>query len=627
MQQSLEIRRLPELCNWQNSERIVKDLASRFETMTKLQFNLMTVLGRGRHSVFIENQVKNGKSTAIVFYMLHKLLTQDAATVKRGTAPLYILLFPNSAFVEKFSRKLEAFQGLLTELQCEIIYENEKRNTYLQNPKIRFCVSTTQECIKMLREERLAVNEINGLLIDDLDYLVSFGQINNLNRLITYLKAKSPKFFQDKDLIIFTNEERGDEMAKIRTEVGVPFVNLRIRKEVKKDEGLEEEDEENDDDTAANLAKAIFNQYFFINSEINCYALLYLINKFDVFPQGSMIVTSSISEAYKILMFIERSNLGEAKIYNPGHPATLKAYNVSLFNNGQTKVLVTTHEFVKDFEKNKEKVSAIKGLRNIIFMKSEINFQTYSSFLEVLQGNQNYYVPGTSFDFNVLYIVPNDIKYNENDKKEGEEDNEADDDESVKNPFVKKFYELIAEQEVVYNKIMFEPMTIDVKDIEMFNYRMETLFNSLTYKQVKLYRLVEMQKLILKSKKMKEYFSSHANEKELVLVKLNKLSKQLKKHKITLPKDVPEYLIPNFVKEEAAERNRKIREKRSNSIKNNQKLKDPKNVRKVFATESPVLSDAKQLKTFSSHKLWKIRHHKIKKYQDKKKLAKGIYNI
>ena len=628
MQHNLEIRRLPEICNWQNSERVVKDLSTRFENMTKLQFNLMTVLGRERHSIFIENQVKNGKSTAIVFYMLHKILTLESAPKKRSTVPVYALIFPNNAFVEKFSRKLEAFQALFSELQCEVFFENEKRNTYLENPKARFCVVTTQECIKMLREERLAVNEIQGLVIDDLDYLVSFGQINNLNRLITFLKTKSPKFFGEKDLIIFTNEERGDEIGKIRSEVGVPFVNLRIRKEVKKDEGLEEEDGEEDaDDTAAKLAKAVFNQYFFINSEINGYALLYLIVKFDVFPEGTMIVTSSISEAYKILMFIERSNLGVAKIYNPAHPATLKAYNVSLFNNNQAKILVTTSEFAKDMEKNKEKVSSLKGLRNIVFMKSEIDFQTYSSFLEVLQGNQNYYIPGTSFDFNVLYIVPTDVKYNETDKKEGDEVTAEGEDEDVGNPFIKKFYELIAEQESVYNRIMFEPMTIDLKDIETFNYRMETLVNSLTHKQVKLYRLVEMQKLILKSKKMKEYFANHANEKELVLVKLNKLGKQLKQHKITLPKDVPEYLIPNFVQEEAAERNRKIREKRANSVKNNQKLRDPKNVRKVFATESPVLSDPKQLKTFSSHKLWKIRHHKIKKYQNKKKLAKGIYNI
>jgi hypothetical protein len=627
MQPSLEIRRLPELSNWQGSERVMQDLASRFQTMTKLQFNLMTVLGRDRHSVFIENQVKNGKSTAIVFYMLHKLLVQKSSSVKREIVPLHVLLFPNSSFVEKFSRKLETYQALLKELNCEIVYENEKRNKYLESPQIRFCVATTQDCIKMLREERLSVNEINGLLIDDLDYLVSFGQVNNLSRLISYLKAKSPKFFHDKDLIIFTNEERGDEMAKIRAEVAVPFVNLRIRKEAKKDEGLDEENDGDEvDDAAANLAKAIFNQFFFINSEINGYALLYLICKFDVFPQGTMIVTSSISEAYKILMFIERSHLGVAKIYNPSHPATLKAYNISLFNSGQAKILVTTHEYVQDFEKQKEKISPIKGLRNLIFMKSEINFQAYSSFLEVLQGNQNYYVPGTSFDFNILYIVPNDTKYGEGEKKENQNEEEGGEEE-IQNPFVKKFYELIAEQEVVYNKIMFEPMTVDLKDVEMFNYRMETLFNSLTYKQVKLYRLIEMQKLLLKSKKMKEYFSSHANEKELVLVKLNRLSKQLKKYAVSLPKDVPEYLIPNFVKEEATERNRKIREKRANSIKNNQKLQDPKNVRKVFATENPVLNDPKQLKTFSSHKLWKIRHHKIKKFQNKKKLAKGIYNI
>jgi hypothetical protein len=626
MQLSLEIQNLPEICKWVKHEKILKELSSRFKTMTKLQANFMAALGRDKHSIFIENHIKNGKSTALIFYMIHKIL-KTAETSKKGSdVPSFVFLFPNASFVEKFRKKIESFNKLFDSLNCEVLYENEKQNRNLPNSKIRFFFVTTQECIKMLKEERIFLKEIQGLLVDDLDYLVSFGQTNNLMRLINFFKAKSTNFFSLRDFIVITNEDLPEETARIRKDVEVPFFKLLMRKEIKPvPEKIEEE--ENEEITAsANLAKAIFNQYFFINSETNGFSLLYLIAKFEVFPQGTMIVTQNISEAYRILMFIERAGLGLTKIYNPGHPITLKAYNVSLFNSNQAKILVTTQDFLKDYQKNKEKVSVIKGLRNIIFFKSEVGFSQYSEFLEVLQGNQNYYVPGTSFDFNILFIVPNDIKYNENVAID-EGQTPVQEEVEIQNPFSKKFYELIAEQEVVYNRIIFEPMTIDIKDIEMFSYRMETLINTLTFKQVKVFRLVEMQKLILKSKKMKEYFNIHPNEKELVLVKLNRFSKQLKQNELRLPKNVPEYLIPTFVKEEAENRNQKIRAKRANSIKNNQKMQDPKQVRKVYATENPVISDPKQLRTFSSHKIWKIRHRKIKKFQDKKKIIKGIYNI
>lgn len=126
---------------------------------------------------------------------------------------------------------------------------------------------------------------------------------------------------------------------------------------------------------------------------------------------------------------------------------------------------------------------------------------------------------------------------------------------------------------------------------------------------------------------MKEYFKTHENEKELVLVKLNRISKALKMHELTIPKEIPEYLIPSFIKEDLDSWFNKLWIKRENSIKSNAGINNSKTVIRSWFIENPIITDAKQLWTFSSHKLWKIKHKKIWKFQDKKKTRKGIYNI
>jgi len=47
----------------------------------------------------------------------------------------------------------------------------------------------------------------------------------------------------------------------------------------------------------------------------------------------------------------------------------------------------------------------------------------------------------------------------------------------------------------------------------------------------------------------------------------------------------------------------------------------------VRSNETPETTDPRSLKTFSSHKLWKIRHQKIHKKDDKKLVRKGIYKV
>ena len=43
---------------------------------------------------------------------------------------------------------------------------------------------------------------------------------------------------------------------------------------------------------------------------------------------------------------------------------------------------------------------------------------------------------------------------------------------------------------------------------------------------------------------MREYFRSNKNERDLLLVKLNKMCKEFSKHVVEIPESIPDYLTP-----------------------------------------------------------------------------------
>lgn len=139
--------------------------------------------------------------------------------------------------------------------------------------------------------------------------------------------------------------------------------------------------------------------------------------------------------------------------------------------------------------------------------------------------------------------------------------------------------------------------------------------------------MAEMQRILLKSKKMKTFFETHKKERELILVKLNKISKLLKKHEITIPKTIPPYLIPSFLKRKDLKDSIFVEEE-PEKPQQETSGENPANEQTVIENKDSEVIERKRYQnpTLSSHKAWKIKHGKTKKWDDKKKIQKGIYN-
>lgn len=147
-----------------------------------------------------------------------------------------------------------------------------------------------------------------------------------------------------------------------------------------------------------------------------------------------------------------------------------------------------------------------------------------------------------------------------------------------------------------FGRVLIEPLSLDAEDAELFSYRISNLLKSLSPFQLKLARLIENKKMILKSSKMKEYFHNHSNERTLIIDKLSKLSKKFHKNIIRIPEHVPDYLRPSFLKDDERRQGKlnifKKRMKRRQQIEGKRKEEEknaPKKTKRIRKKKSKVI--------------------------------------
>lgn len=578
----------------------VAKLEANIEYLTLVQSSFLEVIVRDKKRIFIESSLVNGKSTALILH----LLTRSGKSAEAGVCPIIPIILPNKSFIDKFIRTLQPFLELLAGGNVEISFVSNcdlaaESVLTCDNPSIRVVVGTIKDVITFFRQNDRAIEHLDTIMIDDLDLLVSLGQTNNVKRFIEYVSSKRADFFNSNRIIITVKEDILEEITAIKDTVNQKFVNIRITRNFEEEIAELDQQKDSDEEQNNNGASMMINQYFHINAEKQLYCMIYLLLKFEVYAENYLIIAENINDAYKIKLFLERSSLTvSAKVYNPTHPITLKAYFLSLYNSKQNDILITTKEFMTDLNKLSAKLPTLRRVRNILFVNCTLNNDVYSKYTDFLE-NQPTFLKSAN-DFNIIHLVSNDKDIK---KANGEQDDE---DEEAKGALA-SFNELA--NSLAESGIQLEPLPINKSDVQLFEYRINEVLQTLSRSQIKLYQLIEVKKLMLKSKKMKAYFVDHQSERDLLLSKLNKMVKQFKKHEVKLPSDVPSYLTPSFLK---AERKTKVN-KLDYILKRSKK-------------ETPLTRDAKTLSALGSHKQWKIRH-KIKKMPNKRRLKKGLYDI
>ena len=173
------------------------------------------------------------------------------------------------------------------------------------------------------------------------------------------------------------------------------------------------------------------------------------------------------------------------------------------------------------------------------------------------------------------------------------------------------------------------------KEIDAFNYRIGDVLRGISRKQLKVAQMLDFKRQMMKSKNLSNFFTEHAEEKTLLQEDIKKLSNDLNKFAIRLYDEIPDYLLPESIKQQKGmynlntmnEKKRKIgvshwnenfQESLKKRMENNGLTLEDVNKKgleakenKVFIDEDkedPNMLDPDYLKPISNRKLWKIKH-------------------
>ena len=562
--------------------------------LSQLEVAAFEFLQKNSKNLLIESTFKSGKSTSLILYLL--MAASKAEKEAFGIVPVF---FPNKPFLEKFKNQLKMFLPVF-EARDILVEECSEISTPLETNCV--LLTTVQDFMMLLRKELCSPQLLTGFCADDLDYIASFGLMPNLNRIFSFLKTQRSEIFSEARCVFTLSDSQRLDIKALKTLIGAPFGSIKFSPE------LEDQVAELDAETsgAGSLAKAIFNQFFYLDSYTSIHSMLFCLARFDLFPSPLLIICKDTNAAYKTMAFLERSGYGKVQIYNPKHPSALKAYRVSLVNCRQYRVLLSTPDLLDDMHRFAERVPQLKGVRSLIFLDFLPEYGQYKNYLTFLQGQQNYTNKSFVQDFNVMLLVNS---HESNGALQAETKASLDD-----------FFEA---QQADFGRVLFEPSPISKSDVDLFAYRVDNVLAALTPKQVKNIIAVETKRIILKSHKMKEHFKASPKERELVVAKLHELSNEIKKHTVTSPFEIPSYLQPSFLTAPAKNARLTFMKKRAERMKKQIVTK----VKGKLPEENPILIDENQLKPLSATKIWKAKHHKISKpsIAARKRAKKGLF--
>lgn len=161
--------------------------------------------------------------------------------------------------------------------------------------------------------------------------------------------------------------------------------------------------------------------------------------------------------------------------------------------------------------------------------------------------------------------------------------------------------------------------------------------------------MLDFKRQMLKSKNLQEFFQGHTEERSLLTKEIQRLAADLNKFAIRLYEDIPDYLLPESLKQgnhtlsTLTGKKRKIgmrpwNEGFEESMKkrmesNNLTMEDVK--KKIKSTEGniiideekedPIATDPNYLRPLSNRKLWKIKHKFKLQHKNKRLEKKGIF--
>lgn len=228
------------------------------------------------------------------------------------------------------------------------------------------------------------------------------------------------------------------------------------------------------------------------------FILLYALIKLNLIYGKTLIRIASVDDAYKLKLYFSRFGI-LSQVLNPEMPVNTQYAIVQNFSLGHFDYIISTKH---------DKNMKLKHVRNVIFFNVIGNYSEYSKSVNTVAFADGY----------VLTLIT------------GNEELTA-----INN--------LQEKQKAHLGGVQFAELPVKRHILSNFEYRCTDALKSVTPKAIKNEKARELKRQILHSKKLKNYFEEHPQEKEILSKDMNK--GKAPDYRFAELRNIPDYLMPN----------------------------------------------------------------------------------
>lgn len=336
----------------------------------------------------------------------------------------------------------------------------------------------------------------SDIVVDKVDLHTALdvdGELVKVGQLVQqFAYSKTDPLYQTKTVITTNEQEAEDVLTNVKT----AFLNDRKSVIVK----LKEQKR------SATMYESIGHFVVECKKELEKYIILYSFLKLRVIRERTLIFVDNIYEAYKLKIFLEKFFIRSA-VVNPEATKLHRKSAVRYFQSGQYDLLILIRM------KYSFKLR-LNSVHNVINFTTPQNIQDYDSAFKKLNVENG----------SVLTLTYSDGA------------------QVVNNDEYKYMYSLVKKMLKRFDRSLFVVLPINWLEVNKLKSRVDDIFCTLTAKKIKEYMSNEIKKQILNSKKLKEYFDEHEDEKEILRASVDSNYKfRFLNNNLDF---VPDYLMP-----------------------------------------------------------------------------------
>lgn len=290
-----------------------------FENPTLIQSSAIPLALEEKRDIIAKASTGSGKTAAYAIPVIQNLLLDNS-----GPGVKSIVLVPTRElsnqvfqFIEQLIKHSNKKIGILN---LSSSYSDQVLNSLLAN-KPEIIISTPNKLIQILEmnEEKIPIDlsSVRNLTIDEVDLILSFGYLEDLAKLESYLPVK-------KNLQTFLMSATiNDDINELKTKFCTKPAILKL------------DDEQSSNDKLV--------QFYAKTTEFDKFLLSYVIFKLNLIKGKTIVFVNNIDRGYRLKLFLEQFGI-RCCILNSELPINSRLHIVEEFNKNVYHLLIATDE-------------------------------------------------------------------------------------------------------------------------------------------------------------------------------------------------------------------------------------------------------------------------------------------